>query len=116
LQFLVNFLIIFPWTMVLALTWLLNTWQLLFRPIGGALWYAVDWLDQRMPTLVEWILWGVYQVSLMLHVVTVGIDLGVIWVSLGGKGVGTEQRGGLGQLRAKQQAWKGSGNQQLRMS
>lgn len=50
------------------------------RPIGGLLWYSMDWLDQRVPSLVEWLLWCVYQVSLLLHVLTVGINLGVIWV------------------------------------
>lgn len=40
----------------------------------------MDWLDQRVPSLVEWLLWFVYQVSLLLHVLTVGINLGVIWV------------------------------------
>lgn len=71
-----------PWSLVLLLSFLVNKWQLMFRPIGGLLWYSVDWLDQRVPSLVEWLLWLVYQISLILHVVTVGINLGVIWVSV----------------------------------
>jgi len=71
-----------PWSLVLLLSFLVNKWQLMFRPTGGLLWYSVDWLDQRVPSLVEWLLWLVYQISLVLHVVTVGINLGVIWVSV----------------------------------
>lgn len=80
MQSLINVMILVPWSLVLLLSFLVNKWQLLFRPIGGLLWYGVDWLDQRVPALVEWLLWGVYQASLMLHVLTVGINLGVIWV------------------------------------
>lgn len=43
--------------------------------------WLVDWLDQRVPTLVEWMLWLMSQISLVLHVITVGVNLGVIWVS-----------------------------------
>ena len=81
-QILINIMIMFPWSLVLLLSFLVNKWQLLFRPIGGLLWYGIDWLDQRVPSLVEWLLWFVYQISLTLHVLTVGINLGVIWVSL----------------------------------
>lgn len=80
LQILINILIMFPWSLVLLLSFLVNKWQLMFRPIGGLLWYSVDWLDQRLPTLVDWMLWFWYQISLTLHVLTVGINLGVIWV------------------------------------
>lgn len=81
LQILINIMIMFPWSLVLLLSFLVNKWQLMFRPIGGLLWYGVDWLDQRLPTLVDWMLWFWYQISLTLHVLTVGINLGVIWVS-----------------------------------
>lgn len=81
LQILINIMIMFPWSLVLLLSFLVNKWQLMFRPIGGLLWYGIDWLDQRMPSLVEWLLWFVYQISLAMHVLTVGINLGVIWVS-----------------------------------
>lgn len=74
-------MIMVPWSLVLLLSFLLNKWQLLFRPLGGLLWYGVDVLDQRLPSLVEWLLWLVNQTSLTLHVLTVGINLGVIWVS-----------------------------------
>jgi hypothetical protein len=37
-KFLVNMLIIFPWSMVLLLSWAVNKWQLLFRPIGQLIW------------------------------------------------------------------------------
>lgn len=80
-QLLINILIMFPWSLVLLLSFLVNKWQLLFRAVGGLLWYGIDWLDQRVPNLVEWLLWFWYQISLMLHVLTVGINLGVIWVS-----------------------------------
>lgn len=80
-QILINILIMAPWSLVLLLSFLVNKWQLLFRPVGGLLWYGIDWLDQRVPNLVEWLLWFWYQISLMLHVLTVGINLGVIWVS-----------------------------------
>jgi hypothetical protein len=81
LQFVINVMIMVPWSLVLLLSFLLNKWQLLFRPLGGLLWYGVDVLDQRLPSLVEWLLWLVNQTSLTLHVLTVGINLGVIWVS-----------------------------------
>ncbi len=45
--------------------------------------WSVDQLDQRAPGLVEWLLWLQGLVSLALHVVTVGVNLGVIWVSGG---------------------------------
>jgi hypothetical protein len=83
-QVLINVLILFPWSLVLLLSFVVNKWQLLFRPVGGLLWWCVDWLDQRLPSLVEWLLWCVYQVSLLLHVLAVGINLGVIWVRAAG--------------------------------
>lgn len=42
--------------------------------------WAVDQLDQRAPSLVEWMLWLQGLISLGLHVITVGVNLGVIWV------------------------------------
>jgi hypothetical protein len=38
LQVLINVLIIFPWSWVLLLSWLVNKWQLMFRPVGAAFW------------------------------------------------------------------------------
>jgi hypothetical protein len=38
LQVLINVLIIFPWSCVLLLSWLVNKWQLMFRPVGAAFW------------------------------------------------------------------------------
>jgi hypothetical protein len=40
----------------------------------------VDYFDRRLPSTVEWGLWVISQVSLILHVITIGINLGVIWV------------------------------------
>eukprot|EP00877_Chromochloris_zofingiensis_P010645 jgi/Chrzof1/5834/Cz16g17170.t1 len=77
---LLNVLVIFPWAYVLFLSWLVNRWQLMWRPLGGLLWWSVDQLDQRMPGLVEMLLWFHSLVSLALHVLTVGINLGVIWI------------------------------------
>lgn len=48
--------------------------------LAGCRW-IIDWLDQRVPTFVEWLLWLMNQISLVLHVITVAINLGVIWVS-----------------------------------
>ncbi|KAI8472414.1 MAG: hypothetical protein J3K34DRAFT_519751 [Monoraphidium minutum] len=79
-RFLVNLLILFPWSCVLLLSWIVNKWQLAWRPIGGLLWWGVDQLDQRAPSLVEWLLWLQGLVSLGLHVITVGVNLGVIWI------------------------------------
>jgi hypothetical protein len=42
--------------------------------------WAVDQLDQRAPSLVEWLLWAQGEISLGLHVITLGVNLGVIWV------------------------------------
>ncbi len=80
-----------PWALVLTLSWLLNKWQLLFRPLGGYVWWLVDQLDQRAPSMVEVLLWVQGTLSLALHMVTLGINLGVIWVRGGGGGAG---RGG----------------------
>uniref|UniRef100_A0A383WCR9 Uncharacterized protein n=1 Tax=Tetradesmus obliquus TaxID=3088 RepID=A0A383WCR9_TETOB len=77
---LINVLIIFPWSCVLLLSWLVNKWQLMFRPVGAAFWWCVDYFDRRLPSTVEWFLWVISQVSLILHVITVGINLGVIWI------------------------------------
>jgi len=78
-------LIIFPWSMVLFLSWLVNKWQLPWRPIGQLIWWLVDQLDQRAPGLVEWLLWLQGLISLGLHIVTVGVNLGVVWVSDDGR-------------------------------
>lgn len=80
IQFLVAALIVVPWSLVLLLSWAVNRWQLPWRPLGGAVWYAVDRLDRRAPRAVEWLLWAQGALSLALHVVTVGVNLGVIWV------------------------------------
>jgi hypothetical protein len=74
-------MVIVPWTFILGLTWLVNRWQFIFRPLGGLLWYGVDWVDQRTPAVADWLLWFVYKVSLILHTISVGVSLGVIWVS-----------------------------------
>ena len=42
--------------------------------------WSVDQLDQRAPSLVEWLLWAQGLVSLAMHIVTTGVNLGVIWV------------------------------------
>lgn len=39
LQVIINVLIIFPWSVVLLLSFLVNKWQLLFRPVGAAFWW-----------------------------------------------------------------------------
>ncbi|KAF8059651.1 NLRC3 [Scenedesmus sp. PABB004] len=49
-------------------------------PLGGAFWWSVDALDRRAPGAVEWALWAMGQASLTLHVLTVGVNLGVIWI------------------------------------
>lgn len=43
--------------------------------------WSVDQLDQRAPGLVEWLLWAQGLASLALHIITTGVNLGVIWVS-----------------------------------
>jgi hypothetical protein len=83
-QVLINVMIVIPWTLVLLLSLIVNKWQLLFRPLGSIFWSTIDYLDQRMPVAVEWLLWGINQVSLTLHIVTVGINLGVMWVGCQG--------------------------------
>lgn len=127
MQLLVNLLIAIPWSAVLLLSWAVNKWQMLWRPLGGALWcaasvghapscpaaaggaeqahaaacacaparvqrlapdaaaaprrrWSVDQMDQRAPGAVDWMLWAQGLVSLALHIVTVGVNLGVIWV------------------------------------
>jgi hypothetical protein len=42
----------------------------------------VDQLDQRAPTMVEILLWAHSILSLALHVITICVNLGAIWVSL----------------------------------
>lgn len=51
LQYILWVLVIGPWKFIRGLSYVLNKWQMLFRPVSGGAYYLYDGMDKHMPTV-----------------------------------------------------------------
>jgi hypothetical protein len=80
-QYIIDFMTLIPWVMILGLSWLLNHWQRLWRPLNRLVYAINDRLDLSAPVILGPINWLYDTTSMALHVVDIAIKLGLIKVS-----------------------------------
>jgi hypothetical protein len=82
-QYVVDILTVIPWVIVLGLTWLVNQWQRLWRPVNMLVYAINGKLDLSAPVILGPINWLYDTVSLALHVADVAIKFGLLKVGAG---------------------------------
>jgi hypothetical protein len=80
-QYVVDFMTVVPWVVVLGLTWFINHWQRLWRPLNVLVYAINNRLDLSAPVILGPINWLYDTISLALHVVDCAIKLGLLKVS-----------------------------------